>query len=123
MKSKSGTKNKGNYGKKTHYVLFSCNEWKEYSSMSLLGVTDNLETLYVMVGSCIREDDMLYKCDNSKESWKQFQEDYHYGEVNLDLLTYGYVEVFEEYGVLSKAFASEFPKAASTWRALAGKAG
>lgn len=123
MRSKPRTKSKGNNGKKTHYVLFSCNVWKEYSSMRLLGVTDDPEALYVMIGSCIRADDMLYIHDDAEESWRQFQADYHNGKVNLDLLEYGYVEVYEEYGVSSRAFASDFPKAASTWRALGGKAG
>lgn len=41
MRSKPRTKSKGNNEKKTHYVLFSCNAWKEYSSMRLLGVTDD----------------------------------------------------------------------------------
>lgn len=123
MKSKLRAKNKENNRKKTYYVLFSCNAWKEYSSMRLLGVTDDLEILYVMVGSCIRADDMFYKYDGAKESWRQFQEDYHCGEINLALLEYGHVETFEECGVLSQAFASEFSKAASTWRALGGKAG
>ena len=66
---------------------------------------------------------MLYGCDNSKESWKHFQEDYHHSEINLDLLQYGYVETYEESRILSREFAGEFPKAASTWRALGGKAG
>lgn len=123
MRSKSRTKNKGSNEKKTHYVLFSCNAWKEYSSMRLLGVTDEQETLYVIIGSCIRADNMLYIHDDAKESWRQFQEDYHNGEVNLGLLRYGYVEVYEEYGVSSRAFATDFPKAASTWRVLGGKAG
>lgn len=123
MKSKPRTKSKGNNEKKTHYVLFSCNAWKEYSSMRLLGVTDNPEALYVMIGSRIRAGDMLYIHDDAKESWQLFQADYHNGEVNLGLLEYGYVEVYEEYGVSSREFASDFPKAASTWRALGGKAG
>lgn len=122
MRSKPRAKSKGNK-KKTHYVLFSCNAWKEYSSMRLLGVTDDLEALYVMIGSCIRADDMFYIHDNAEESWRQFQADYHDGKVDLDLLEYGYVEVYEEYGVSSRAFASDFPKATSTWRALGGKAG
>lgn len=109
--------------KKTHYVLYSCNEWKEYGSMRFLGATDNPETLYVMIGSCIRADDMLYGYDNSKESWKCFQEDYHHGEINLGMLQYGYVEIYEESSILSREFAEEFPKAASTWRALGGKSG
>lgn len=107
--------------KKKHYMLFSCNEWKEYSSMCLKGATDNLETLYVMIGSCIREDIMLYKYDNPKESWACFQEDYHNGEINLDLLKYGYVETYKESDILSRDFAEEFPNAASTWEALGGK--
>lgn len=123
MRSKSRTKNKGNNEKRVYYVLFSCNEWKEYSSMRMLGVTDDLETLYVMVGSCIRADDMLYMHDNANESWRQFQKDYHCGEINLSLLEYGYVEVYEEYGMSNRAFVSDFPKVVSTWRALGGKAG
>lgn len=122
MRSKPRAKSKANK-KKTHYVLFSCNAWKEYSSMRLLGVTDDPEALYVMIGSCIRADDMFYIYDNAEESWRQFQADYHDGKVDLDLLEYGYVEVYEEYGVSSRAFAADFPKATSTWRALGGTAG
>lgn len=123
MRSNPQTGNKGNNDKKTHYILFSCNAWKEYSSMRMLGVTDNPESLYVMIGSCIRAGDMLYMHDGAEESWRQFQEDYHNGKVNLDILEYGYMEVYEEHGISSRAFASDFPKAASTWIALGGKAG
>lgn len=63
MRSNPQAGNKGNNDKKTYYILFSCNVWKECSSMRMLGVTDNPESLYVMIGSCIRADDMLYMHD------------------------------------------------------------
>ena len=69
---------------KQYFLLFSCNEWKEYGSMRLVGISMDLEVIYIMVGSKIKIGDMLYQSDDKKESWENFQRDYRLGEVELD---------------------------------------
>ena len=93
---------------KQYFLLFSCNEWKEYGSMRLVGISMDLEVIYIMVGSKIKTGDMLYQSDNKKESWEIFQRDYRLGEVELDQLKYGFVDIYEEYSVSSREFSEEF---------------
>ena len=93
---------------KQYFLLFSCNEWKEYSSMRLVGISMDLEVIYIMVGSKIKIGDMLYQSDDKKESWEIFQRDYRLGEVELDQLKYGFVDIYEEYSVSSREFSEEF---------------
>ena len=90
---------------KQYFLLFSCNEWKEYSSMRLVGISMDLEIIYIMIGSKIKSGDMLYQSDDKKESWKIFQRDYRLGAVELAQLEYGFVDTYEEYNVLSQEFA------------------
>ena len=68
----------------------------------------DLNVIYIMVGSKIKTGDMLYQSDNKKESWEIFQRDYRLGEVELDQLKYGFVDIYEEYSVLSREFSEEF---------------
>lgn len=96
---------------KQYFLLFSCNEWKEYSSMRLVGISMDLEIIYIMIGSKIKSGDMLYQSDDKKESWKIFQRDYRLGAVELAQLEYGFVDTYEEYNVLSQEFAEEFSEA------------
>ena len=105
MKSNCRAGSKRINEKKTHYMLFSCNEWKEYSSMRLVGISMDLEIIYIMIGSKIKSGDMLYQSDDKKESWKIFQRDYRLGAVELAQLEYGFVDTYEEYNVLSQEFA------------------
>ena len=98
---------------KQYFLLFSCNEWKEYSSMRLVGISMDLEIIYIMIGSKIKSGDMLYQSDDKKESWKIFQRDYQLGAVELSQLEYGFVDTYEEYSVLSQEFAEEFSEAES----------
>lgn len=68
----------------------------------------DLNVIYIMVGSKIKTGDMLYQSDNKKESWGIFQRDYRLGEVELDQLKYGFVDIYEEYSVSSREFSEEF---------------
>ena len=68
----------------------------------------DLNVIYIMVGSKIKTGDMLYQSDNKKESWEIFQRDYRLGEVELDQLKYGFVDIYEEYSVSSREFSEEF---------------
>ena len=68
----------------------------------------DLNVIYIMVGSKIKTGDMLYQSDDKKESWEIFQRDYRLGEVELDQLKYGFVDIYEEYSVSSREFSEEF---------------
>lgn len=113
MRSKKSLENET-----TIYLLFSCNQWKEYSSMSIKGVTTDPQVLYVMIGSEIKAGNMLYGFDNAKDSWERFLKDYCEGDITLDMLEYGYVDTFEDYSLRSQELKDEFPKARSVWKAL-----
>ena len=71
-------------------------------------VSMDLNVIYIMVGSKIKIGDMLYQSDDKKESWENFQRDYRLGEVELDQLKYGFVDIYEEYSVSSREFSEEF---------------
>ena len=103
---------------KQYFLLFSCNEWKAFSSMRLVGVSMDLNVIYIMVGSKIKIGDMLYQSDDKKESWENFQRDYRLGEVELDRLKYGFVDTYEEYSTSSQEFAEEFSEAEDVWKML-----
>lgn len=103
---------------KQYFLLYSCNEWKELSSMRLAGVSIDLNVIYIMVGSKIKTGDMLYQSDNKKESWEIFQRDYRLGEIELDQLKYGFVDTYEEYSVSSQEFSEEFSEAETVQKTL-----
>lgn len=86
--------------------------------MKLVGVSMDLEALYIMIGSKIKAGDMLYQSGDEKESWEFFQRDYRLGEVRLDQLEYGFVDTYEEYSVLSQEFENEFPEAGTIQKML-----
>lgn len=100
------------------YLLFACNEWKEKSSMCIVGATTNQNLLYVMVGSKIREGEMLYRSDDKKESWEYFREDYQRNEVRLELLEYGYIETMKDLSLPDPELTEEFEEALSVNEAL-----
>lgn len=104
--------------KKIFYLLFSCNQWKECSSMRIQGVADDVEKFCVMVGTKLKSGDMLYKCNSPKESLRAFIQDYKSSEIKWELLEYGYVETFENYAISDKKFTEDFPKAKYVYRML-----
>lgn len=60
LKSYSLLIRKGMIRIKQYFLLYSCNEWKAFSSMGLVGVSMDLNVIYIMVGSKIKIGDMLY---------------------------------------------------------------
>lgn len=103
---------------KQYFLLYSCNKWKEYSSMRLIGISMDLAVLYIMIGSRIKTGDMLYRSDDEEESWEIFQRDYRLDEIELGSLEYGFVDTYEEYSVSSQEFAEEFSEAGIVRNAL-----
>lgn len=84
---------------KNIYILSSCNEWKEYSSMSLVAATTSIRKIKSIIIQKIKDGDMEYKRGNYELSKtkqiKMLREDWGYmGEdFVFDNLDYGYVEV------------------------------
>ena len=105
-------------GKEPVYVLFTCNQWKEYSSMRIAGATTRQEVLYAMIASRIKAGEMLYRSENPGESWEQFRRDYAEGNVMLEFLTYGYVEEYTDKYFSDPELTAEFPNILPLWESL-----
>lgn len=84
---------------KNIYILSSCNEWKEYSSMSLVVATTSVKKIKNIIIQRIKDDDMEYKRGEDELSKtkqiKKLCEDWNYMGIDFvfDNLDYGYVEV------------------------------
>lgn len=74
------------------YILFSCNAWKEYSSMDIVFVGDSLEALKTQIENEIINDNMYYESEelSSEEQLALFDE-----EADFNKLIYGFVDTFE----------------------------
>ena len=90
----------GEKTKKQIFVLFSCDEWKDYSSMRLCGASTSATKLKSMVISEIKEKNMIYGDESSPKSAqikairKAFKEKSP-SEIN-DQLIYGYIETVND---------------------------
>jgi hypothetical protein len=73
------------------YLLYSCNEHKEYSSMRLIAATADTNTLYAVIGNNIFEGNMEYDGESNHNGFIRFREDYRQGSINFDKLDYGFV--------------------------------
>lgn len=84
---------------KNIYILSSCNEWKEYSSMALVAATTSIRKVKSIIIQRIRNNEMEYKRGNDglskTKQIKMLHEDWRYMGENFvfDNLDYGYVEV------------------------------
>jgi len=86
----------------TIFILHSCNEWKEYSSMSAIAASTNMDDIYKAVKKEIRSGNMDYEQATKREGIKLFNEALKNNRVNLDLLDYGYIEEFENMAATSR---------------------
>lgn len=84
---------------KNIYILSSCNEWKNYSSMSLVAATTSIRKIKSIIIQKIKDNDMEYKRGNDDLSKtkqiKMLHDDWEYMGENFVFsnLDYGYVEV------------------------------
>lgn len=53
-------------------ILYSCNEWKEHSSMKIVCATTNPEVLYALIGESIKAGDMEYGCEDKEKDGNFF---------------------------------------------------
>lgn len=100
------------------FILYTCNEWKETSSMRAAGATSDINVLCAMVGSKIKAGEMLYRSDNRDESWECFKQDHQRNKVMLDCLVYGYIETMTDLSLSDPELAEEFEEALSVNEAL-----
>ena len=73
------------------YLLYSCNEHKEYSSMRLITATADTNTLYAVIGNNIFEGSTEYDGESNHNGFIRFREDYRQDSINFDKLDYGFV--------------------------------
>ena len=74
------------------YLLYSCNEYKEHSTMRLVAATADTNTLYAVIGNNVFEGNMEYDGETNHKGFVRFREDYRKGQINLDKLNYGFVD-------------------------------
>jgi hypothetical protein len=92
---------------KVIYILSTCDEWESYSSMSIRCVSTSFNKILKVIRNDIKADDMLYRSDNNKESYKLLNADvssmkesgWSGVEIACEInkcLKYGYLEVWED---------------------------
>ncbi len=95
---------RGENDMKNIYILYTCNEWKEYSSMSLVAASTSIRKIKSIIIQEIKDGDMEYKGSCSDENasiinqikalrkdWEEFGEYFVF-----EHLEYGYVETVED---------------------------
>lgn len=73
------------------YILFSCNIWKEYSSMRLIAASTNILSIYNIVQEEISNKNMEYGDLIGCKALKLFEQDLKKGFVDFNKLGYGTV--------------------------------
>ncbi len=89
---------------KNIYILSTCNEWKEWSSMSLVAASTSLRKIKSIIIQKIKDNDIEYKGSCSDENasitnqiktlrkdWEECGKDFVF-----EHLEYGYVETVED---------------------------
>ena len=71
------------------YLLYSCNEWKEYSSMRLIMASTDEEKIIKQIKKEIRSGDMAFDGHKGKKGVNSFEE--RYGDYGS--LEYGFVTI------------------------------
>ncbi len=84
---------------KNIYILYTCNEWKEYSSVPLVTASTSIRKIKSIIIQEIKDGDMEYRkgCNDlpKAKQIKMLREDWNEEGSNFvfDNLDYGYVEV------------------------------
>ena len=86
----------------TIFILYSCNQWKEYSSMNSIVASTNMDDIYKEIKKEIRLGNMNYEKATKRAGIKLFNEDLKNNRVNLDLLDYGYIEELKNMAAVSQ---------------------
>lgn len=80
------------------FLLYTCDIWKEFSSMRLVGATNDVNMLCSMIANQILSGNMDYDGKSKQDGFLRFREDFKAQDVNFNRLTYGFVDspVMEE---------------------------
>lgn len=74
------------------YILYACNEWKEYSSMKLVAATTDRDTLYSIMADEISKGHMGYMGETGKSGIVMLRKDYKGGNADPGKLEFGFVQ-------------------------------
>jgi len=86
----------------TIFILYSCNQWKEYSSMSSIVASTSIDDIYKEIKKEIRSGNMDYEKATKRAGIRLFNENLKNNCINLDLLDYGYIEEFKNMAAVSQ---------------------
>ena len=86
----------------TIFILYSCNQWKEYNSMSSIVASTSMDEIYKAIKKEIRLGNMDYEKATKRAGIKLFNEDLKNNRINFDLLDYGYIEEFKNMAAVSQ---------------------
>ena len=84
------------------FILYRCNEWKEYSSMKPITASTSMDEIYKAIKKEIRWGNMDYEKATKREGIRLFNEAFENNRINLDLLDYGYIEEFKNMAAVSR---------------------
>ena len=85
------------------YILYNCNEWKEYSSMKTVAASTGINDIYRAAKKEIHSGNIEY-CGLTKRAGVQlFSEDLINNRINTALLDYGYIEEIENIAAKHRA--------------------
>ena len=88
-------------GEGTIYLLFSCNKWKEHTSMSLVMATTYPEKILAGIDGYVKKDEMEYGDGSRKKQRELLKQDFlKFQDESLlglnNLLQYGYLEIVKD---------------------------
>ena len=83
----------------TIYLLYTCNAWKEHSSLRVILTTTDKETLFAAVANSIFEGEMEYEGLKNHAGLLRFKEDYDNENIDFSKLSYGFIQAFENENV------------------------
>lgn len=101
------------------YILSACDAWAEHSSMRILGVTTGENMLYAMLAAKIKAGDMEYD-GSGNDAWRKFQKDLKNGDVNFNMLKYGFVQTYEDMQITEPISLAQFPEAGKAYEEITG---
>ena len=93
------------------YLLYTCNGWKERSSMRVFLATTDKKTLCAAVASSIFDGNMAYEGLKNQAGLLRFQEDYGRNQVDFDKLSNGFAEEFDNENVKDSPTATDYTMA------------
>lgn len=90
------------------YLLYSCNEWKEYGSMRLIAATTDQNTLYPIIANEVLERRMDYEGESGKAGLVRYRQDYKKGHIDFGKLGLGFVQEMPNEQIMGHVTSTEY---------------